>query len=44
MVFFFIYIELSDALVALEYGKSRSEEFRSVTNHNTNYLAMNSHG
>lgn len=36
--------KLSDALVAVEYGSNRTEESRSVFNHNVDYLAMTAHG
>ncbi|XP_025409441.1 inositol monophosphatase 1-like [Sipha flava] len=35
---------LSDALVAVEFGSSRDEDFRSIVAHNINYLAKHAHG
>lgn len=43
-ILFYFVLELSDALVAIEFGSIRIEEFRSIVNHNINYLAMNAHG
>lgn len=40
----FIILELSDALVAVEFGSSREEDVRSIVAHNINYLAKNAHG
>jgi len=36
--------KLSDALVAVEYGSVRTEDFRAIVNHNINYLAKDAHG
>jgi len=38
------FLELTDALVAIEFGSVRTQEFRSIVNHNMNYLATNAHG
>lgn len=43
-VLFVFLLELSDALVAVEYGSNRTDEFQSVVTHNINYLASNAHG
>ncbi|NP_001313593.1 inositol monophosphatase 1-like [Acyrthosiphon pisum] len=36
--------QLTDALAAVEFGSVRTAEFRSIVNHNMNYLATNAHG
>lgn len=38
------FLELTDALVAIEFGSVRTQEFRSIVNHNINYLVTNAHG
>lgn len=39
-----LFLELSDALVAVEFGSDRTEEFWKIRNHNINYLAKEAHG
>jgi len=43
-MFLNLFLELSDALVAVEFGSDRTEEFREIVNHNINYLAKEAHG
>lgn len=40
----FLFLELSDALVAIEYGTNRSEEFRNIVDYNIKCLAKDAHG
>ncbi|XP_050531062.1 inositol monophosphatase 1-like [Daktulosphaira vitifoliae] len=35
---------LKDSLVSIEYGSVRTDEFRSIVNHNVTYLNKNAHG
>jgi hypothetical protein len=41
---YYFFLDLSDALVAVEFGSSRDEDFRSIVAHNINYLAKHAHG